>query len=99
LPHPEHDDDHPEETLAPPAEPSPSAAPPDAEEGGTARITLRVQEQLKSRIEAAAAREGFSVNTWLVLAVTRGLEPGPSAGSADRRRGRWSGQQYSGWVR
>ena len=29
-------------------------------------------EQLKARIEDAAGREGFSVNTWLVRAVTRG---------------------------
>src|SRR5687767_4928456 len=37
------------------------AAGPDTDDGGTARITLRVPEQLKSRIEDAAAREGFSV--------------------------------------
>jgi hypothetical protein len=97
-----HDDRHdgdPAEAPAPPTEPPSSATGPDAEDGGTARITLRVPEQLKSRIEAAAAHEGFSVNTWLVRAVTRGLEPGEATVSADRRRGRWSGQHYSGWVR
>ena len=72
---------------------------PDTDEGGTARITLRLPEQLKARIEDAAAREGFSVNTWLVRAVSRGLESGDAGGSADRRRSRWSGQHYSGWVR
>ena len=68
------------------------------EDGGTARITLRLPEQLKARVEDAAAREGFSVNTWLVRAVSRGLEPGERGGSADRRK-KWSGQHYSGWVR
>ena len=71
---------------------------PDAEDGGTARITLRLPEQLKARVEDAAGREGFSVNNWLVRAVTRGLEPSEGGGSADRRK-KWSGQHYSGWVR
>ena len=86
-----------DESEAAPAPPPASAA--EAEEGSTARITLRVPEQLKSRIEDAAAREGFSVNTWLTRAVTRGLESGSAPGPTDRRGRRWSGQQYSGWVR
>jgi hypothetical protein len=95
-------------TAPPPAAddlgaPPPAAEPPpalgsDAEEGGTARITLRLPEQLKSRVEDAAGRDGISVNAWLVRAVTRGLEPGEGGGSADRRK-KWSGQHYSGWVR
>jgi hypothetical protein len=85
-------------------EPEPAAAPPppapaEADEGGTARITLRLPEQLKARIEDAAGREGFSVNTWLVRAVSRGLDPAEGSSSTDRRRNRWTGQQYSGWVR
>jgi hypothetical protein len=85
-----------EEPLAP----APADVPtPDAEDGGTARITLRLPEQLKARVEDAAGREGFSVNTWLVRAITRGLEPGEPATSSDRSRSRWSGQHYSGWVR
>lgn len=85
-------------------DPGPAAAPestsgPDTDDGGTARITLRVPDQLKSRIEDAAAREGFSVNTWLTRAVTRGLESGDTRGPGDRRRKGWSGQHYSGWVR
>jgi len=76
-------------------EPEPPAA--DTDEGNTSRVTLRLPEQLKTRIEDAARREGFSLNAWLVRAVTRALDPGP--GSSERRKGRWSGQQYSGWVR
>jgi hypothetical protein len=89
-----------EEHGAPgPADAPAIGAAPDAEDGGTARITLRVPEQLKSRIEDAAAREGFSVNTWLTRAVTRGLQPGDTTDATDRRRSRRSGQHYSGWVR
>ena len=85
-----------EPASAPAPPPSPGA---EADEGGTARITLRLPEQLKARIEDAAGREGFSVNTWLVRAVSRGLDPAESSSATDRRRNRWSGQQYSGWVR
>ena len=79
-------------------EPEPPAA--DTDEGNTSRVTLRLPEQLKTRIEDAARREGFSLNTWLVRAVTRALDAGDPGTSERRRTGnRWSGQQYSGWVR
>ncbi len=79
-------------------EPEPPAA--DTDEGNTSRVTLRLPEQLKTRIEDAARREGFSLNTWLIRAVTRALDPGDPGASERRRTGtRWSGQQYSGWVR
>lgn len=83
----------------PPAPASAEAPVPDTDDGGTARITLRLPEQLKARVEDAAGREGSSVNTWLVRAIARGLEPGEPAASSDRSRNRWSGQHYSGWVR
>jgi hypothetical protein len=90
----------PPEADEPRPDPGPAPTPAtDTDEGGTARITLRVPDQLKSRIEDAAAREGFSVNTWLTRAVTRGLQPGDTTGATDRRLSRWSGQHYSGWVR
>ena len=44
----------------------------------TARISLRLPEGLKASIDAAAAREGVSVNTWLVRALTRSLTGGTS---------------------
>jgi hypothetical protein len=77
----------------------PPSPPPDGDEGGTARITLRVPEQLKNRIEDAAGREGFSVNTWLVRAVSTALDAPDPGRPTEHRRSRWSGQQYSGWVR
>lgn len=44
------------------------------EEGVTARITLRLPESAKTRVEQQADREGISTNSWLVRAVLRGLE-------------------------
>lgn len=67
------------------------------EGGGTSRITLRLPEHLKPRIEEAAGRVGLSVNAWLVRAVTAALEPGGSP--QDRGEGRPIGRNYTGWVR
>jgi hypothetical protein len=49
-------------------------APPEpaAEDGLTARITLRLPEALKASVEADAAREGISVNSLIVRALSRG---------------------------
>jgi hypothetical protein len=80
--------------------PAPEAAGPavDLDEGGTLRITLRLPEQLKSRVDEAAARLGVSVNTWLVRAVANAMAPQPRP-SSDSRRGRWSGgSHYTGWA-
>jgi hypothetical protein len=53
-------------------EESSSAAPAATGEDGTsARITLRLSEALKASVEAAASREGVSVNTWIVRALGR----------------------------
>jgi hypothetical protein len=50
-----------------------AAQPPPAEDGLTARITLRLPDSLKASLEAAASREGVSVNAWIVKALARGL--------------------------
>jgi hypothetical protein len=42
---------------------------------GTARLTLRLPETLKTRAETAAASDGVSVNSWLVRAVAAAVEP------------------------
>jgi hypothetical protein len=42
---------------------------------------------LKSGIEAAAAREGVSTNTWLVRSIARTLEQRPSKKSRNRMQG------------
>lgn len=56
------------------AEAARPATPPDTSDEETARLTLRLPESLKARAEQAAAREGLSVNAWLVRAVAQGLE-------------------------
>jgi hypothetical protein len=64
-------------------EPQPTAQP-SAEDEASARITLRLPEGLKAGIEAAASREGVSVNAWLVRALTREVSApvrGPRVGS------------------
>jgi hypothetical protein len=47
------------------------APAPPAEDGLTARITLRLPDSLKISLEAAAGTEGVSVNTWIVRALAR----------------------------
>jgi predicted DNA binding CopG/RHH family protein len=47
-----------------------AAAETDAEL--SARITLRLPDQLKTRVEESAAREGISVNGWVLRALDRG---------------------------
>lgn len=44
----------------------------DAPSDLNARITLRLPEDLKSRIEQAATKEGVSLNSWLLKASERG---------------------------
>lgn len=56
-----------------------------AEQALDARITLRLPESLKSRLEAAAATRGVSLNTWLVQTLSRLLEQPPSAGRTRHR--------------
>ena len=66
---------------------------PDAvDEAFSSRITLRLPESLKQRIESSASREGASVNTWLVQALQRAVEPRRTSSSS---RNRSAG---SGWL-
>jgi HicB family len=48
-----------------------------SEDGLTARITLRLPDSLKRELEAAAVRDGLSLNAWLVRALTRSTAPPP----------------------
>jgi HicB family len=63
-------------------------APTVTEDDQSARITLRLPESLKARLDAAAAREGVSVNTWLVRAISRAVSsPRPSVRVGNRLTG------------
>jgi HicB family len=73
------------------------------DEAGSARVTLRLSESLKARVEAAAVTAGMSVNAWLVRAIGRALEPqpgGPRARSSSSPPGRKGlGKRYTGFAR
>jgi predicted DNA binding CopG/RHH family protein len=58
-----------------------------ADEAYTARITLRLPEALKGALETAASREGVSVNTWIVRALSRSSTAAPAAQSGNRLTG------------
>ena len=84
----------------PPASPAPPpapGAPGEPADDGTARVTLRLQESLKVRVEAAAASEGVSVNTWLTRAVRLALEA-PGGGTPPPPR-RGPGRRITGFAR
>jgi len=91
--------------TAPPAEetfdislqaPAPSRI--EAEDGGTSRINVRLPDALKARAEAAAGRDGLSLNAWLVRAAAAALEIAEGDGGP-RRAGARGSQRYTGWVR
>ena len=68
------------------------------EEGATARINVRLPEQLKAAVEEAAGKEGRSVNAWLVRAASTALRASDRDHSSDRR-GKPGAQRYTGWAR
>jgi hypothetical protein len=79
---------------------SESAEP--GEEAGSARVTLRLSENLKARVEAAAIAGGMSVNAWLVRAISRALETpsgGPRTRSASPPGRKGLGKRYTGFAR
>jgi hypothetical protein len=85
-------------TLPPPAapaQPEPEPEPVVDEKGATSRINLRLPEEIKARVEEAAAREHVSVNSWLLRAATAAL-PGNRA-TIGRTHG--GGDNFQGWAR
>ncbi|MFE6689399.1 hypothetical protein ACFVFQ_23350 [Streptomyces sp. NPDC057743] len=87
----------PAEATAPPVEPLAAPAPAEGDEGGTARVNLRLPAHLKARAEEAAGREGLSVNAWLVRAVSAAVGGGAQPRATERTR--TMGQSFTGWVR
>ena len=67
-----------------------------ADDTTTSRTTLRLPDQLKARVDQAAAQDGLSVNSWLVRAITAGLDPG---NRRPARRESRSANNFTGWVR
>ncbi|MBX9389861.1 ribbon-helix-helix protein, CopG family [Streptomonospora nanhaiensis] len=94
------------ETAAREAAREPRGGPPrgdrqgESKDGPTARINVRLPEQLKAAIEEAAAREGRSVNAWLGRAAAASLQRSghdqrPDLPSGGKR----TKQGITGWVR
>ncbi|MFE2323003.1 hypothetical protein ACFXD5_03580 [Streptomyces sp. NPDC059385] len=90
-------DSGPVEAGLPPVEPPAAPAVSDGDEGGTARINLRLPAHLKARAEESASREGLSVNAWLVRAVSSAVEGGARPRATEKSR--TVGQSFTGWVR
>ena len=80
-----------------PVEPIRTPAPADGDEGGTARVNLRLPAHLKARVEEAASREGLSVNAWLVRAVAAAVDGGARPRTTEKTQ--TVGQSFTGWVR
>lgn len=96
--------------MVPSAPPPPPSAEDVEEEGGVARITLRMPESVKTRAEEMAARSGHSLNTWLVnvvrsatrdnaIEVDIDLSSIPFFGANDPFGGKSrGGRRMTGWV-
>src|ERR1039458_9383285 len=61
-------------------------------------VTLRMPDQLKSRVEAAAGTEGLSVNAWLVRAAAGALQRHEPSRPL-QPRAPLGAQRYTGWAR
>jgi hypothetical protein len=100
---------------APPAPPTPPLPPPPPtadeveEDGGVARITLRIPESVKAKAEQLADRSGHSLNTWLVNLVRGATREGainvdidlssiPFVGGNDPFGGKRGSRRMSGWA-
>ncbi|HVA06654.1 MAG TPA: toxin-antitoxin system HicB family antitoxin, partial [Acidimicrobiales bacterium] len=57
---------------------------PESDSELSSRITLRLSEQLKARVEESATREGISVNTYILRVLERGA---PSSAARSGRVG------------
>lgn len=70
------------------------------EDGPAARINVRLPEQLKAAIEKSAAKEGRSVNAWLVRAAAAALQRSDRDQHVEPHgSGKRAKQRFTGWVR
>lgn len=86
-------------TESQPGPAEPGAAPAADTDEGVARISLRLPESVKARVEEAAAAAGQSVNAWLVRAVTQMLDGPTDRQARPSRETRVFGQRLTGWQR
>lgn len=79
--------------------PAPVTAAPiaDTDDGAMARINVRMPEQLKARIDEAAAKEKMSANVWMVRAAAAALDN--VAAPRGETRPSVGKNHFTGWVR
>jgi hypothetical protein len=85
----------------PPAPPTPSEGDgPDHVDDNNARITLRLPESLKARIEELASTSGHSLNAWIVHALRAAAQQRPITVDIDLSSIPFGGsaRRMSGWV-
>lgn len=83
-----------------PVEEEPTLAPrpvTESDDASMTRINLRLGQDLKDRIEAAAREAGISVNAWLVRSAATALEGGTHR-SSPRQRASQGSESFTGWV-
>jgi uncharacterized protein (DUF1778 family) len=66
------------------------------DDDATARVSLRLPEAFKEQVDAAARRDGVSVNTWLLRAASSALSVG--ARGSRSPAGAVHAQRLSGWI-
>lgn len=92
-----------------PPGPAPTLLAEETDEGGLARITLRIPESVKARAEERASQAGHSLNTWLVgvvrsatsdtaINVDIDLSSIPFLNGTDPVGGRRGSRRMTGWV-
>ena len=75
---------------AAPADSGEPAGDAERDRDTSARITLRLGESLKARVEEGAAREGISVNTFIVRTLEHGA-------SGEHKRKSYAGNRLRGY--
>jgi hypothetical protein len=83
----------------PPAPPPPPTPPMFDADETTARISLRLPDGLKARIEEAAGSIGASVNSWLVHALQDAVVQTDQHPPHQRTHAGRPGKRLTGWVR
>jgi HicB family len=87
------------EPYRPPPPPHGTVPAPGSEAADDmTRVTLRLSEPLKARVEAAASEAGISVNAWLIRAIGQALGTPPGRERSGRSRS-GPGQSYTGFAR
>ena len=90
--------DAPPDDTADDAESAVDALDSARDDGATARINVRMPENLKTRVEQAAAADRMSVNAWLVRAASAAVDRAEAPPFFGRHAARGA-NRYRGWAK